>query len=181
MPDLRQTRKHLTVALVAMAGLDVLAAALYFSPLIGSAETRRMELNHLQAELTLKTRQVAPLRDLPNKVVLANQQITDFYKQRLPAQNSQIATELGKLAAANGVRIEQEHYKSQDTAPTLAGLEPLELDADLAGTYTSLAKFINAVERDEMFFIIDSVTLGNDPQGPVKLTLKMETYLKVGS
>ena len=57
----------------------------------------------------------------------------------------------------------------------------MELDADLAGTYTSLAKFINAVERDEMFFMIDSVTLGNDPQGPVKLTLKMETYLKVGS
>lgn len=181
MPDLRQTRKHLTIALVAMAGLDLLGAALYFSPLIGSAETRRMELNRLQTELTLKTRQVAPLKDLPNKVVLANQQITDFYKRRFPAQNSQIATELGKLAAANGVRIQQERYKSEDTAATLAGLEPLELDADFAGTYTSLAKFINAVERDEMFFMIDNVTLGNDPQGPVKLTLKMETYLKVGS
>ena len=181
MPDLRQTRKQLTIALVAMAGLDLLGTALYFSPLIGSAETRRMELNRLQTELTLKTRQAAPLKDLPNKVVLANQQITDFYKRRFPAQNSQIATELGKLAAANGVRIQQERYKSEDTAATLAGLEPLELDADFAGTYTSLAKFINAVERDEMFFMIDNVTLGNDPQGPVKLTLKMETYLKVGS
>jgi type IV pilus assembly protein PilO len=164
-----------------MGGLDLLATALYFSPLIGSAETRGQELNRLQTELTLKTRQVAPLKDLPKKVVLANQQISDFYKQRFPGQNSQIATELGKLAAANGVRIEQERYKSEETAATLAGLEPLELDADLAGNYTSLAKFINAVERDEMFFIIDSVTLGNDPQGPVKLTLKMETYLKVGS
>jgi len=131
--------------------------------------------------LTLKTRQVAPLKDLPNKVVLANQQISDFYKRRFPAQNSQIASELGKLAAANGVRIQQERYKTEDTATTVAGLAPLELDADLAGNYTSLAKFINAVERDEMFFIIDSVTLGNDPQGPVKLTLKMETYLKEGS
>jgi type IV pilus assembly protein PilO len=178
MPDLRQTRKHLTIALIAMAGLDLLGAALYFSPLIGSAETRQIDLNRLQSELTLKTRQVAPLKDLPNKVVLANQQITDFYKRRFPAQNSQIATELGKLAAANGVRIDQERYKSEDTAATLAGLE---LDADLAGTYTSLAKFINAVERDEMFFMIESVTLGNDPQGPVKLSLKMETYLKVGT
>lgn len=181
MPDLRQTRKHLKIALAVMAGVDVLAAIIYFSPLVGSAATRRQELNRLQTELTLKTRQVAPLRDLPNKVVLANQQISDFYKRRFPAQNSQIATELGKLAAANGVRIQQEHYKSEDTAPTVNGLEPLELDADLAGTYSALAKFINAVERDEMFFIIDNVTLGNDPQGPVKLTLKMETYLKVGS
>ncbi len=181
MPDLRQTRKHLTIALAVMAGVDLLAAALYFSPLVGSAETRRQELNRLQTELTLKTRQVAPLKDLPHKVVQANQQIGEFYKKRFPAQNSQIATELGKLAAANGVRIQQERYKTEDTAPTVAGLEPQELDADLAGTYTSLAKFINAVERDDMFFIIDSVTLGNDPQGPVKLTLKMETYLKVGS
>lgn len=181
MPDLRQTRKHLKIALAAMAGLDVLAIILYFSPLIGSAESRRQELNRLQTELTLKTRQVAPLKDLPNKVVLANQQISDFYKRRFPSQNSQIATELGKLAAANGVRIQQERYKTEDTAPVVAGLQPLELDADLAGNYTSLAKFINAVERDEMFFIIDSVTLGNDPQGPVKLTLRMETYLREGS
>lgn len=181
MPDLRQTRRHLKIALAAMACVDVLAALLYFSPLIGSAESRRQELNRLQTELTLKTRQVAPLKDLPNKVVLANHQIVDFYKRRFPSQNSQIATELGKLAAANGVRIQQERYKAEDTAATITGLQPLELDADLAGNYTSLAKFINAVERDEMFFIIDSVTLGNDPQGPVKLTLKMETYLKEGS
>ena|SRR5581483_2049882 len=181
MPDLRQTRKHLTIALAAMAGVDLLAAAVYFSPLVGSAETRRQELNRLQTELTLKTRQVAPLKDLPKKVVLANQQISEFYKSRFPAQNSQIASELGKLAAANGVRIQQERYKSLDNAPTVSGLEPQELDADLAGNYASLAKFINAVERDDMFFIIDSVTLGNDPQGPVKLTLRMETYLKVGS
>jgi type IV pilus assembly protein PilO len=181
MPDLRQTRKHLTIALVAMAGVDLLAAALYFSPLVGSAETRRQDLNRLQTELTLKTRQVAPLKDLPKKVVLANGEISDFYKTRFPAQQSEIATELGKLAAANGVRIQQERYKTEDRAVTIAGLQPKELDADLAGNYTSLAKFINAVERDDMFFIIDSVTLGNDPQGPVKLTLRMQTYLKVGS
>ena len=35
----------------------------------------------LQTELTLKTRQVAPLQDLPHKVELANKQITEFYKK----------------------------------------------------------------------------------------------------
>lgn len=181
MPDLRQTRKRLTIALTVMAGVDVLAAVLYFSPLVGSAETRRQEINRLQADLTLKTRQVAPLKDLPHKVTIANQQISDFYKRRFPSQNSQIATEVGKLAAANGVRIQQERYKADDQAPTISGLQPVQLEADLGGNYASLAKFINAMERDDMFFIIDSVTLGNDPQGPVKLSVKLETYLKVGS
>jgi type IV pilus assembly protein PilO len=179
MPDLRQTRKKLKTALVVMAAVDVLAAAVYLSPLVGSADSRRQELNRLQTELNEKTRQVAPLRNLPQKVTLASHQITDFYKLRFPAQDSQIPAEFGKLAAANGVAIEQERYKVKEESA--ARLQPVEMEADLAGNYTSLARFINALERDEMFFIINSVTLGGEPQGPVKLNVKLETYLRAGS
>ena len=179
MPDLRRTRKNLKIALAVMAGVDLLAAILYFSPLVGSAETRRQELNTLQTELVTKTRQVAPLKDLPQKVELAGHQISDFYKKRFPSEQSQILTQLGKLSAANGVTLAQEKYKA---LPTVAGgLEPVEIEADFAGSYSSLAKFINALERDEMFFIIDGVTLGGEQQGPVKLSMKLETYLKAGS
>ena len=38
MPDLRRTRKNLKIALAVMAGVDLLAAIVYFSPLVGSAE-----------------------------------------------------------------------------------------------------------------------------------------------
>lgn len=179
MPDLRKTRKDLKIALIVMVGIDLLAAGLYFSPLIGSAETRRMDLNQLQAELTQKTRQVAPLKDLPQKVNLAGTEINEFYKKRFPSQNSQILTEIGKLASANGVRIEQGTYKPADEITV--GLQPIQMEYNLGGSYTSLARFINALERDDMFFIINSVTLGGDPQGPVKLSVKLETYLKVGS
>jgi len=179
MPDLRKTRKDLKVAIGVMIALDVAAAVLYFSPLIGSAETRRMEMNQLQTELTVKTRQVAPLKDLPRKVNIARQEIGDFYKKRFPSENSEILTEIGKLASANGVRIEQGRYKPGETITV--GLQQVNMEYDLAGNYTSLARFINAVERDEMFFIIDNVSLGGDPQGPVKLGVKLETYLKVGS
>lgn len=180
MPDLRQTRKNLKTALAVMAGIDLLAAIVYFSPLVGSAETRRQTLNELQTELNTKTRQVAPLQNLPHKVVLANTQTQMFYKMRFPAQDSQIVTQFGKLAVANGVTIEQAKYPVKGEVEG-GKLQRVEMEADLAGNYRSLAKFINAVERDEMFFIINSVTLGGDPQGPVKLNVKLETYLKVGS
>jgi type IV pilus assembly protein PilO len=178
MPDLRQTRRKLKIALVVMAAVDVLAAGIYFSPLVGSADSRRQELNRLQTELNAKTRQVAPLRNLPQKVTLASHQITDFYKQRFPSQDSQIPAEFGKLAAANGVASEQERYKVKEESA--ARLQPVEMEADLAGNYTALAKFINALERDDMFFII-SVTLGGEPQGQVKLNVRLETYLRAGS
>jgi len=179
MPDLRRTRKNLKTALAIMAGVDLVAALVYFSPLVGSADSRRQEMNRLQTELNIKTRQVAPLKDLPQKVVLASNQITDFYKKRFPTQNSQVPTEFGKLATANSVLIEQAKYPVKEAE--LGGLQPMEIEADLAGNYTALAHFINALERDEMFFIINSVTLGGQPQGPVKLNVKLETYLKAGS
>jgi type IV pilus assembly protein PilO len=167
------------LTLAVLAGVDLLAAVLYFSPVVGSAESRQMEMNRLQAELTAKTRQVAPLKDLPQKVNIARGQISDFYRNRFASQNSQIYTELGKVAAENSVKIEQVRYKPADT--TSNGLLPIEMEADLSGSYASLARFINAIERDEMFFVINSVTLGGEPQGAVKLNVKLEAYLKVGT
>ena len=179
MPDFRKTRRNLKTALAIMAGVDLLAAIVYFSPLVGSAESRRSKLNQLQSELNIKTRQVVPLKDLPHKVEIASHQIADFYKKRIPDQESEIVDRFDKLAAANGVTVEQAQYKKKDEGP--GRLRPVELQADLAGNYTSLARFINALERDQMFFIINGVALGGEPRGPVKLSMKLEAYLKAGS
>ena len=176
MPELRQTRKKIKTTMIVLACLDVAALVLYMSPLVGSAESRRQEMNRMQAELSAKVRQVKPLSNLPDKVQLANKQITEFYKKRFPSQESQIATELGKLAAADGVSIESVKYKVEELGA--GNLQPVEMEATLSGRYESLAKFINAVERDQMFFIINSVTLGGEQQGPVKLSVKLEAYLK---
>jgi len=179
MPDLRQTRKNIKTAIAVLLSVDAVAAIVLFSPLVGSTESRRQELNQLWNELRIKTRQVEPLANLPKKVDIAKQQINDFYRKRFPAQDSEIATQFGKLAAANGVTIEQARYRVQDEE--VGRLEPVEIQADLTGTYVSLAKFINALERDDMFFIISSISLAGEQKGPIKLQMKLETYLKAGA
>jgi type IV pilus assembly protein PilO len=179
MPDLRQTRKNIKTALAVMLGVDIVAAAVLFSPLVGSTSSRSDELKQLWVELQTKTRQVEPLKNLPQKVVIAHQQIADFYKKRFPTQESQIATEFGKLAAADGITIEQAKYKVKEVGT--GRLQPVEIEADLSGNYVALAKFINALERNDLFFLINGVKLGGEQQGPVKLNMKLETYLKVGS
>ena len=179
MPDLRQTRKDIKTSLAIMVAVDVVAVAVLLSPLVGSTDSRRQELNQLWSELQIKTHQVEPLRNLDKKVISANAQIAEFYKKRFAAQDSQIASEFGKLAAANGVTIEQAKYK---VVPEEIGrLYPVEMDADLSGNYVSLAKFINALERDDMFFIISSIQLGGEQKGPIKLQMKLQTYLKAGA
>jgi len=178
MPDLRQTRKNIKIALGVLLAVDAIAVGVFFSPLVGSTASRRQELNQLWSELQIKTRQVEPLKNLPQKVVAANHQITDFYKKRFPAQDSQIASQLGKLAAANGVTVESAKYKGLDME--VGRLEPVEVEADLSGTYVSLAKFINALERDDMLFVISNISLAGEQKGPIKLQMRVETYLKAG-
>jgi type IV pilus assembly protein PilO len=56
----------------------------------------------------------------------------------------------------------------------------VEIEADLGGNYLQLVRFINAVERDRMFFLVDSVQLGGEQAGIVKLQMKVETYLRTG-
>ena len=68
MPDLRQTRKNIKTALAVLLGVDVVAVVVLFSPLVGSTDSRRQELNQLWAELQTKTRQVEPLKNLDQKV-----------------------------------------------------------------------------------------------------------------
>ena len=41
MPDLGTSRRELKIAIGAMLAVDVIAAAVLFSPLVGSADSRR--------------------------------------------------------------------------------------------------------------------------------------------
>ena len=98
MPDLQKTRKQLKIALAAMVVADVVAAGILFSPLVGSAASRQVQLNQLFVEYRKKTQDVEPMRNMPQKISTAKDQISDFYKGRFAARDSDLVTELGKIA-----------------------------------------------------------------------------------
>jgi len=179
MPDLGNTRRKLVIAIVSLMVLDLIAAGLLLSPIIGSERSRLSEMDRLWKELQAKTRQVEPLRGMDKKVVLAQKQLDEFYQQRLTSQDSTISTELGKVAAQSCVKITEVKYKAKD--PETVGLRPMEIEASLSGDYLQLVRFINALESDQLFFIIDSVELGVEQGGVVKLQMKMQTFLKANA
>jgi Tfp pilus assembly protein PilO len=176
MPDLRNTRRKLTIAIAAMVIADAIAAGVLFSPLVGSADSRRLQLNELKAEHTRKTRDVEPLHGMDKKLVLAKSQIGDFYKERFANRDSDLTTELGKLAAENGIHIQQAKYKEED--PETSGIIPVAIEGSFSGDYLQLVRFINTVERSKMFFTVDSVDLAGEGGGPVHLTIGLHSYLR---
>jgi hypothetical protein len=176
MQDVRQLRKKLTVILAVMLCLDLVCAAILLSPL---GRSRQSEIQALQGQLRLKAAQVQPLRGLDKKVVVAKQEIADFYRDRLPSTYSSIDAEMGKLADQNGTNMTAVKFHLEDEQG--GGLRPITIESLLSGDYLHIVKFVNALERDKMLFIVNSIVLGDAKGGTVKLQLKMQTYMKSGA
>lgn len=131
--------------------------------------------------VAMKTADIArkPLEGLDQKLVDANRDADRFYEKRLPFATSEVAGELGALAKKEGVKLTRVQYGYD---PVLAGtpgqLTEAKMDASLSGDYRPLVLFLNALERDKMFFLISAVTLTGQQSGTVGLRLRLVTYLR---
>jgi type IV pilus assembly protein PilO len=176
MAGLRPARKRLTIVAGILVALDLAAVVFLVSPLGRSRSARQVEYEQARLELLTKMRDAVPLRGMDKKLDVARQQIAAFYRDRFPAQYSAVSSELGKVASATGVRISQISY---DPKPAeVPNLQQVAINANLDGDYLQVVKFINALERDRMFFMVDSLTLAQEQGGMVRLQMRLETYLR---
>jgi len=176
MANLRRARQRFTTVAIVLAALDVVAVGFLLSPFGRSRSVRELEYADARRELQMKIRDAVPLRGMDKKLDVARQEIADFYRERFPSQYSAVSSELGKVASETGVRVSQISY---DPKPAdVPNLQQVSINANLDGDYLQVVKFINALERDRMFFIVDSLTLAQEQGGMVRLQLKLETYLR---
>ncbi|MEO6805675.1 MAG: hypothetical protein ABI286_02545 [Edaphobacter sp.] len=131
--------------------------------------------------ISMKTAEIArrPLEGLDAKLAQATKDADKFSRQRLPFANSEVAGELGALAKKEGVKLTRGQYAYEPVMQGTAGeLIEAKIDASLSGDYRPLVLFVNALERDKMFFLINGVTLTGQQSGTVGLRLRMTTYLR---
>lgn len=176
MADLKRTRKQFVVLASVLAVITVAAVIYLLFPVGATNAELNDELKQTNKELEMKEAQVKPLRGLPEKLVQTNQDIVKFYRDRLPARQSDISEELGKLASAQGVTLSDVKYENYDT--DFPDLKEVVVQAQLSGEYSKLARFINAAERDKTFLIVNEVTLDEQKGGSVRLQMRFETYLR---
>lgn len=122
--------------------------------------------------MQLKTR---PLRGLGKKIARANSDQTAFYDKRFPATYSMVLTELGALAVKNNVLLGRVQYAQGKLDQ---GAYEVRMDASLSGDYAPIVRFINGLERDRIFFLIDGIALSGQQNGIVSLRMRLTTYLQ---
>jgi type IV pilus assembly protein PilO len=170
---LNQLNLHIA-GVVLLAGLNIfllVRLGLSLRDLSSSSEDR---LHLAQVQLAQLRLQTARLDGLPEKVSQSRKDADKFYAQRIPANYSSILAELGALASKSNIRLTRAGYTQ---APAIEGLAELRIDANLAGEYSGIMRFINGLERDKTFFIVSAVTLTGQQGGLVNLRLRLDTYL----
>ncbi len=177
MATIRDVRRASTPMIAILALLIIGCVVYIFSPAGRSRQAREREYQDLQTEVLAKRQEVLPTRGMDNKLKQASVDIDSFYGSRFPDEYSTVAEELGKVAGDTGVHLTAVKYDQKDAV--IEGLRKLNVEITLSGDYLQEVKFINALERDKIFFLIDGVALG-EQQGNVRLQLKLETYLRSG-
>jgi type IV pilus assembly protein PilO len=118
-----------------------------------------------------------PLRGLDAKLAESTREADAFYGKRLPYATSQVAAELGRLTGP-GVRLTRAQYAYDTVLSGPHALTQVRIEAAVAGDYRPIVEFLNAIERDKSFFVINGINLTGQQTGVVNLRLRMTTYLR---
>jgi Tfp pilus assembly protein PilO len=155
----------LVVVLGVRVGLDWAATNSGHSDALAS---KQMELKALEME-------TKPLRGLDRRVADAGVKLQSFMDKRIPASYSLIATRIGELQVKSGVRLTRVQYTQGLPGQNLT---EISMDAGISGGYPEIMRFVNALERDQTFFVIRAMALTGQQGGLVNLRIRISTWLR---
>ncbi len=177
MPNLPELRRKLRIVTAVLGGLCAVAVGLLILIYMDTAG-QQQQFESMRAQVQNSRGAMVPPQTVEDRVKEAREQIAHFYEDRFPATDSSIFERMGKLATENHVHLNQATYKSTDS--DMPGLDQVVVSAGLSGDYAQVMKFINSLERDKMFFIVDGVSLADQTAGTVHLSISVETYMRNG-
>ena len=119
-----------------------------------------------------------PLRGLDSKLLASTADADKFYATRLPYGYAEVAAELGALTKKENVKLTRVQYTQDPQLSGTAALTEVKMDASVSGDYRPVVQFINAVERDKKFFVINRINLTGQQTGQVNLRINLTTYLR---
>lgn len=176
MANVRDLRRKMRIAMAVLVGLNVFAiGALAYMMVRGTSQLPN-DFQSLHQQVQNKKTVIVQPQTVDERVKQAREQIAHFYEERFPNSSSAIFETLGKLASANHVRLNQASYNVTDAE--ISGVRQVSITAALNGNYIDAMKFINALEREKTFFIVDTVTLADQQGGNVRLNIVIQTYMR---
>ncbi len=164
---------------------NIAAAVIAFKPFGGSGDDMRRDQAALSRKLADLERRTAAGRQLVNKVETARREGDEFttkYVMDMRTFSSTLGEELNRMAKEAGVK----------TLPSQRQLDPVEgsdtlyvasISGGYEGTYDSLKKFVQLLDRSPRFLIIENMSLATPLQQSgqlVTVSVKLDAFVRGG-
>ncbi len=182
MMNVQQARRLLTIIVIVFVLLDIAAAVVLLSPMGRSRDERQSEYEDLRLEFLRKQADARPTKNMDKKLTEARAQIVDFYRDRLPGSYSELSETLGKLANDSHVQLSAISYETQKTATP--GMTAVFASISMSGSYAQEMEFINSIERQKKFYILDRLSLATGSEangGELRVNLRLQTFIRTGA
>jgi len=186
----RDPRVVMRVIMGALLAANLVAAAIAFKPFGGSADDLRRQTETLRARLARAEVNLATTRKLVEKVQAARAQGDQFMTRYVVDRRimaSALLEELNKLAGEAGIKAGTQTF-SQEPVEGSDSITMLSISAGYEGSYASLTKLVNLLDRSPRFLIIENMVAAA-PQGqtgqaagqgdkPLNVTLRIDTFVR---
>jgi hypothetical protein len=178
MGDLKEIQKKFAAA-AAILGLAVLVLMVYLMwPGYSRAAVEAQQAG-LQDQFNSLSREVKLWESSNPDKTRADLKI--LYTD-IPSRYSEISQHIQKLSQGTGVSSQSIKYSGETGEKEkieLADVQRIRIDVTISGDYAKVAGFINAMEQDSLFFVIEKISLSGQAEGgAVSLQITFDTFLK---
>lgn len=168
------------------AGLGVLlaanlaAAVFVFHPLGGSVEDLARQMQSKRQDLTQETQRLERTRSLVGKVQQAKVEGDKFLDECTMERRSAFSSvliDVDKMAVDSGMKPKDSSYILDPVEGSDTILQ-MTISQNFEGSYESLTKFVNMLDKSPRFLIIDSLQAQPQSSGGLSLTLRLFAFVR---
>jgi len=182
--NLRDPRVLVRAALAVLILTNFVAALMAFKPWGGSAEELERQQADLQQQLTSMKARLERAKALVTKAEHARQDGDGFLTQYTTDRRTTFSTifsELERVAHEAGVQPRPVNYDLEQVEGSDT-LYQMNISAGYEGSYASLTKFVNLLDKSPRFLIIESLTAAPQQTSAgdlLSVSIKLDTFVRV--
>jgi len=177
---LKDRRVVVRSGLGALLLTNLVAAVFAFHLLRGSPQDLADQMRSKQRDLARQLQQTERLRSLVAKVQQAKIEGDKFLEDCTMDRASAYSTlidDLNRMAAESGMQTKESSYVL-DPVEGSDRIEQLTVSANFEGSYGSLTKLVNMLDKSQRFLIIDSMQASPQSNGSLNVNIKLDTFVR---
>jgi type IV pilus assembly protein PilO len=179
--DFTLERRAILLGVVALVGADVAVAVYGWN--ISSARRPQQDLVILTRNRDLLKADITRAQDIRQRIPAIQKDCDQFEQSLYPASTgySAVSAELGAIANKAGLQLESRGFHEAEVKGR--GLEEVEIEAVVNGSYSGVVHFLNGLQRSNNVYAVESLEAKADAgqlggRGEVRVSMHIKTYFR---